>query len=82
MAPPHDEPHRLPETSPLLWTLTTPKSLTTRTIAVMARPLRCLLRLHRWDYRENPETGQQFQVCLRCNAYRDKGDSAYHGLGG
>jgi hypothetical protein len=57
-------------------------ALTTRTIAVMAKPLRCLLRLHRWDHRENPETGQQFQVCLRCNAYRDKGDSAYHGLGG
>ena len=47
----------------------------------MAKPLRCLLRLHRWDRRENPETHEHYQVCLRCNAYRDKGDSAYKGLG-
>ena len=47
----------------------------------MAKPLRCLLRLHRWDHRENPETHEHYQVCLRCNAYRDKGDSAYKGLG-
>ena len=39
----------------------------------MARPLRCLLRLHRWEYGENPETHEQYRVCARCNAYRDRG---------
>ena len=39
----------------------------------MARPSRCRLRLHRWEYRENPDTHEHYQVCVRCNAYRDKG---------
>ena len=59
----------------LLW------SLTTRTIAAMAKPFRCLLRLHTWEYRENPDTHEYYQVCLRCNAYRDKGNSAFDGRG-
>ena len=49
--------------------------------AAMARPLRCRLRLHRWEYRENPETHEHYQVCLRCNAYRDRGSSAFDGRG-
>jgi len=58
-----------------------PWSLTTRTITVMAKPLRCRLRLHKWEYRENSETHEYYQVCLRCNAYRDKGSSAFDGRG-
>ena len=53
----------------------------TATIAAMAKPLRCLLRLHRWEYRENPETHEHYQVCARCNAYRDRGSSAFDGRG-
>ncbi len=53
----------------------------------MAKPLRCRLRLHKWDDRENPETHEVYQVCLRCNAYRDKtasatGHAGMSGLGG
>jgi hypothetical protein len=47
----------------------------------MARPLRCRLRLHAWEYRENPETHEHYQVCVRCKAYRDKGGSAFDGRG-
>jgi hypothetical protein len=47
----------------------------------MAKPLRCLLRLHSWDVRENPETGAHYQVCVRCNAYRDRGNAAFDGRG-
>jgi hypothetical protein len=39
----------------------------------MAKPLRCRLRLHASEDRENPETHGRYQVCVRCNAYRDKG---------
>jgi hypothetical protein len=42
----------------------------------VAKPLRCRLRLHAWDDRENPETGDRYQVCVRCDAYRDKGRAA------
>jgi len=48
----------------------------------MARPLRCRLRLHRWEYRENPETQEHYQICIRCNAYRDRGTSPWAGSGG
>jgi hypothetical protein len=27
------------------------------------KPLRCRLRLHTWEYRENPETHEHYQVC-------------------
>lgn len=47
----------------------------------MARPLRCRLRLHSWEYRENPDTHEYYQVCVRCNAYRDRGNSALDGRG-
>ena len=39
----------------------------------VAKALRCRLRLHAWEDRENPETRERFQVCVRCDAYRDKG---------
>jgi hypothetical protein len=42
----------------------------------VAKPLRCRLRLHNWEHRENPETHEYYQVCLRCNAYRDRGSAA------
>jgi hypothetical protein len=39
----------------------------------MVKPLRCRLRLHAWDDRENSETKEAYQICLLCNAYRDRG---------
>ena len=45
------------------------------------RPLKCRVGLHRWDQRENPETRELFEVCLRCDAYRDKGPGAAPGAG-
>jgi hypothetical protein len=59
-----------------------PWSLTTRTIAVMAKPLSCRFRLHKWEDRENPETEEHYKVCVRCNAYRDRGTSPWGGSGG
>jgi len=47
----------------------------------MTRPLRCRLRLHKWTYLENPDTHEYYQVCVRCNAYRDRGNSAFDGRG-
>ena len=47
----------------------------------MPKPLRCRLRFHAWEDRENPETRDRYQVCVRCNAYRDRG-SAAPGAGG
>jgi hypothetical protein len=37
----------------------------------VAKPWKCRLRLHDWEDRENPETHAHYQVCRRCNAYRD-----------
>jgi hypothetical protein len=42
----------------------------------VAKPWKCRLRLHDWDDRENPETHEHYEVCLRCNAYREKGRAA------
>ena len=60
---------------------TPPTSLNRRTIPNMAKALRCRLRLHAWEYRENPETQEHYQVCVRCNAYRDRGTSPLGGNG-
>jgi len=46
----------------------------------VAKPWKCRLRLHDWDDRENPETHEHYEVCMRCNAYRGKGRRAA-GLG-
>jgi hypothetical protein len=40
--------------------------------ATVAKPLTCRLRLDAWEDRENPETRARYQVCVRCNAYRDR----------
>lgn len=42
----------------------------------MQKPLRCRLRLHSWEVRENPETRERYEVCVRCDAYRDRGRAA------
>ena len=42
----------------------------------VAKPWKCRLRLHDWDDRENPETHEHYEVCMRCNAYREKGRAA------
>jgi len=42
----------------------------------MAKPLRCRLKLHAWEDQENPETHDHYQVCLRCDTYRDRGRAA------
>jgi hypothetical protein len=46
------------------------------------KPLRCRLRFHAWEDRENPETRDRYQVCVRCNAYRDRGSAAPRRRGG
>ena len=38
----------------------------------MRKPLKCLLRLHEWQTRHNPENGESYQVCIRCDAYKEK----------
>jgi hypothetical protein len=42
----------------------------------MTKPLRCRLRLHHWETRENPETRERYEVCGRCDTYRDRGAAA------
>lgn len=42
----------------------------------MDKPKKCHLGRHDWDDRENPETHEHYQVCLRCDAYREKGRAA------
>jgi len=42
----------------------------------MAKPLKCRLKLHAWEDRENPETRERYEVCVRCDAYRDRGRAA------
>lgn len=39
----------------------------------MTEPLRCRLRVHDWEQRQNPETRELYEVCLRCDTYRDRG---------
>jgi hypothetical protein len=47
-----------------------------RKMRFMAKPLRCRLKLHAWATRNNPETRERYEVCLRCDAYRDRGRAA------
>lgn len=42
----------------------------------MIKALRCLLRLHYWEQHQNAETGEVYEVCSRCDAYRDRGNAA------
>ncbi len=39
----------------------------------MVKPLKCRLRLHEWSDRVHTETKERYEVCLRCDAYREKG---------
>jgi hypothetical protein len=32
--------------------------------------------MHKWDDRENPETKETYQVCVRCDAYRERARAA------
>ena len=34
----------------------------------VAKSWKCLLRLHDWEDREDPETHKQYKICLRCDA--------------
>ena len=47
----------------------------------MDKPAKCRFGRHDWDQRENPETHDFYEICLRCNAYRDKGRRAAPGSG-
>jgi hypothetical protein len=42
----------------------------------MRKPLRCRLGIHAWETRENPETRERYEVCVRCDTYRDPGQAA------
>lgn len=42
----------------------------------MRKPLRCRLGIHAWETRENPETRERYEVCIRCDTYRDPGQAA------
>ena len=48
----------------------------TTMITTTRRPLKCRLGLHRWDERENPETRERYEICLRCDSYRDRPGAA------
>ena len=39
----------------------------------MDKPAKCHLGRHDWEERANPETRETYEVCLRCDAYRDRG---------
>lgn len=52
------------------------------TTTTTRRPLRCRIGLHDWDERENPETKERYEVCLRCDAYRDRPQAAPGTSGG
>jgi hypothetical protein len=40
------------------------------------RPLACRVGLHRWEEQENPETKERYEICLRCDAYRERPGAA------
>ena len=56
------KPSQMTADAPSSWELNSP----------MAKPWLCRLRLHNWEDRENPETHEHYEVCLRCNTYRDR----------
>jgi hypothetical protein len=43
---------------------------------LMAKSWKCRLKLHAWEGRTNPETNERYEVCVRCDAYRDRGNAA------
>jgi len=42
----------------------------------VAKPLKCRLGLHAWENRKNPDTKEYYEVCPRCDAYRERGGAA------
>ncbi len=34
--------------------------------------MKCRFGRHDWDERENPETRERYEICLRCDAYREQ----------
>lgn len=65
------------------WALRTALLATTQegpAMVTTSKPWRCRLRRHRWDERENPETHEWYEVCVLCDAYREK-PRAYPGAG-
>jgi hypothetical protein len=46
----------------------------------MDKPKKCRFGRHDWDQRENPETHEYYEICLRCDAYREQ-DRAVPGAG-
>jgi hypothetical protein len=32
--------------------------------------------IHAWETRENPDTRERYEVCMRCDTYRDPGQAA------
>lgn len=42
----------------------------------MEKSRKCRFGRHDWDERVNPETQERYEVCLRCDAYREKGRAA------
>lgn len=46
----------------------------------MDKPAKCHFGRHDWEERENPETHERYEICSRCNAYRDH-DRAVPGSG-
>lgn len=41
-------------------------------VTTTQRPWRCRFRLHTWDEQENPETRERYEICARCDAYRER----------
>ena len=39
----------------------------------MVTAKKCRLGRHDWEERQNPETQERYEVCLRCDAYREQG---------
>ena len=65
-------------------TATSPKESLMTTTATR-RPWACRLGRHRWDDRQNPETAERYEICVRCDAYRDHqaaAPGAGFGIGG
>lgn len=42
----------------------------------MVKPLKCRLGLHEWENRKNPDTKEFYEICSRCDAYRERGGAA------
>jgi hypothetical protein len=48
----------------------------------MAKPLLCLIGMHRWKREVNSESGKAYQHCARCGADNDPGSGIRAAGGG